>query len=120
MEKETQKPQAEIAASTAPKVYQAIANITEALSKDGIAKTRKNQQQGYNFRGIDDVYNALAVELARNKLCVLPHVLERTCEERTTKSGGVLFYVNLKVRFDFVSADDGSKHEIVTLGEAMD
>ena len=101
-------------------VYKAIAAVTDALSKEGITKSRKNQAQGYQFRGIDDIYNALAPELAKNKLCLLPRVLERTCEERQTKSGSTLFYVNVKVAFDFVSAEDGSRHEIVTLGEAMD
>lgn len=103
-----------------PKVYAAIAAVTEALSKEGITKSRKNQSQGYNFRGIDDIYNALASELAKNKLCILPRVLERTCEERVTKSGSTLFYVNVTVAFDFVSAEDGSKHEVITVGEAMD
>lgn len=103
-----------------PRVYQAICNVTEALSKTGIAKGRKNMQQNYNFRGIDDVYNALASELAAHKLCVLPEVLERTYVERATKNGGLLFSVNLKVAFDCVSAEDGSSHRIVTYGEAMD
>jgi ERF superfamily len=101
-------------------VYTAITAITAALSKEGITKSRKNAQQGYTFRGIDDIYNALASELAKNELCVLPRVLERTCEERMTKSGGTLFYVTVKVAFDCVSAQDGSAHEIVTFGEAMD
>jgi hypothetical protein len=58
--------------------------------------------------------------LSANNLCILPCVLERQCEERATKNGGALFYVTVKVRFDFVSAEDGSKHEVVTFGEAMD
>lgn len=105
---------------TTAKVYEAIAKVTAELSKVGIEKNRKNVQQGYAFRGIDDVYCALSPLLAREKLCILPVVLERGCEERTTAKGGVLFYVTVKVRFDLVSAEDGSKHEIVTFGEAMD
>ena len=103
-----------------PKVYQAICNVIGALSREGISKDRKNVQQGYQFRGIDDVYNALASELSKNKLCVLPCVLDRNVVEKPSKSGGVLFYTTCMVRFDFVSAEDGSKHEIVTVGEAMD
>lgn len=105
---------------TVAKVYEAIARVTAELSKVGIEKNRKNVQQGYAFRGIDDVYCALSPLLAREKLCILPVVLERECEERKTAKGGVLFYVTVKVRFDLVSAEDGSKHEIVTFGEAMD
>jgi hypothetical protein len=105
---------------TAPHVYTAIAAIAADMSKDGIAKNRNNQQQNYKFRGIDDVYNALAPILAKNSLVILPQVLERTVVERQTQKGATLFYVTLKVQYDFVSAIDGSKHSIVTYGEAMD
>lgn len=102
------------------KVYIAISQVAAKLAKDGISKSRKNAQQGYQFRGIDDMYNAIAPHLVEAKLVILPTVLERECVERTTKSGGALFYVTVKVRFDFISAEDQSKHEVVTYGEAMD
>lgn len=101
-------------------VYTAIASVTEKLSKEGITKSRKNTQQGYSFRGIDDVYNALAPFLAEAKLCILPRVESREVVERETKNGGALFYVTVKVDFAFVSAEDGSDHHVVTYGEAMD
>lgn len=102
------------------KVYEAIAKVMAELAKDGIQKNSKNTQQGYQFRGIDAVYNALAPKLAAHGLCVLPRVLTRETTERATKSGSVLFYTVLEVEFDFVSAEDGSKHTIRTIGEAMD
>lgn len=101
-------------------VYKAIAAVSLALSKDGISKDRKNEQQGYKFRGIDDVYNALAPLLANNGLCILPRVLSRECVERTTSKGNAIFYVTVHVEFDLVSADDGSKHTVAMYGEAMD
>lgn len=101
-------------------VYEAINAVTAAMSREGLAKGRKNEQQGYKFRGIDDVYNALSAHLAANKLCILPRVLDRTVTERPTKSGGVSTYVVLTVAFDLVSAVDGSMHTITTMGEAMD
>lgn len=106
--------------ATAPHVYQAINEVTAAMATEGLAKSRKNDQQGYKFRGIDDVYNALARILANAKLCILPHVAERTVTERPTKSGGVSTYTVLTVDFELVSAVDGSKHTIRTVGEAMD
>ena len=118
MEKEVQAPVASV--STAPKVYQAIVNVMAALAKDGISKDRKNQQQGYNFRGIDDVYNALAQKLSDNKLCMLPISMSPTREERATKNGGTLFYVNISAEFELISAEDGSSKIIQVLGEAMD
>lgn len=102
------------------KVYAAIAAVTAEMAKEGIAKGRRNQQQGYQFRGIDDVYNALSPMLAKHKLCILPRVTERVVQERETARGGVLFYVTVRVEFDFVSADDGSVHTVCTYGEAMD
>jgi len=103
-----------------PKVYAAISAVMADLSKEGIAKTSRNQQQGYNFRGIDSLYNELSPILARNKLLMLPRVLSREIAERQTKSGGALFYTTLMVEFDLISADDGSRHTICTVGEAMD
>lgn len=85
-----------------------------------IEKGRTNPQQGYKFRGIDDVYNALAPMLARNGLCILPRCTERTVVERTNAKGTALFYVTVRAEFDFVAAEDGSKHTVVTYGEAMD
>ncbi|HVL59804.1 MAG TPA: ERF family protein, partial [Microbacterium sp.] len=105
---------------TTAHVYEAINKVTAVMATEGIAKGRKNDQQGYRFRGIDDVYNAIARPLADAKLCILPRVVERTVTERPTKSGGVSTYVVLEVEFDLVSAVDGSKHTIRTMGEAMD
>lgn len=102
------------------KVYQAINKVQAALAKSGITKDKRNQQQGYNFRGIDDVYNALAPLLADNGLCILPRILTRICEERQSAKGGTLFYVTVEAEFDFVCAEDGSKHTVRTFGEAMD
>jgi hypothetical protein len=103
------------------KVYQAINKVQAELSKAGIGKNHRNTQgAGYNFRGIDDVYNALAPMLAANGLCILPRMLTRQCEERQSKSGGALFYVTVEAEFDLVCAEDGSKHTVKTFGEAMD
>lgn len=101
-------------------VYKAIAAVSLDLSKEGIAKDRKNDQQGYKFRGIDDVYNALAPIIAKHGLVILPRILTRTVTERTTAKGGVLFYVVVEAEFDFVAASDGSRHVVRTYGEAMD
>ena len=103
------------------KVYKCINAVQTALSTIGISKDRKNTQgSGYMFRGIDDVYNVVSPLLAKYGLCILPRVLSRQCEERQSKNGGALFYVTVEVEFDFVCAEDASKHTIKTFGEAMD
>lgn len=107
-------------ASQAPRVYSAIAAVMAELAKEGIAKDRANQQQGYKFRGIDDVYNALSPALSRHNLCMLPRILSREVTERTTQKGNALFYVVVEAEFDLIATEDGSKHTIRTYGEAMD
>jgi len=103
-----------------PKVYAAISAVQRQLAVEGIAKDSKNAAQGYNFRGIDAVYNALSPILALHKLCILPRILKRECVERESAKGAALFYVTVEAEFDFVAAEDGSKHTVRTFGEAMD
>lgn len=105
---------------TEKKVYAAISAVAKDMATTGISKDRKNAQQGFNFRGIDQVYNALAPALVNHGLLILPRITERTVTERTTQKGGVLFYVVVKADFDFVSTEDGSIHTVTTYGEAMD
>jgi hypothetical protein len=102
------------------KIYSAINAVQRDLSQQGITKGNRNTQQGYNFRGIDDVYNALSPLLAKHGLCILPRMISRECQERTTAKGGILFYVTVEAEFDFVAAEDGTKHVVRTFGEAMD
>ena len=105
---------------TEKNVYKAISAVAKDMSEQGISKDRRNAQQGFNFRGIDQVYNALAPALVRHGLLILPRITERSVTERVTQKGGVLFYVVVKAEFDFVSTEDGSIHTVVTYGEAMD
>lgn len=102
------------------KVYAAIAAVMADIGREGIAKGRSNQQQGYKFRGIDDVYNALNPILSKNGLVMLPRILAREVVERATAKGNAIFYVTVEAEFDLVCAEDGSKHTIRTFGEAMD
>ncbi|MFZ5192930.1 ERF family protein [Enterobacter roggenkampii] len=106
---------------TEKKVYAAISGVASALAEKGISKEKKQGSQvNYAFRGIDDIYNALAPELVKNKLLILPRYTERTSVERTSKNGGALFYITVRGDFDFVSTEDGSVHTVTTYGEAMD
>ena len=106
---------------TAPHVIVAMNAVTAELAGEGISKSRANQQQGYKFRGIDEVLNALSRIIADNKLVIIPHVQSREITERQTKSGGALFSVVVNVTYTFVSALDGSRETVGPFdGEAMD
>lgn len=84
-----------------------------------IGKNRKNQAQGYQFRGIDDMYNELHEIFVRHKVFFTSKVLNSEREERQTKSGGTMIYSTIDVEFTFY-AEDGSSIISVMKGEAMD
>jgi hypothetical protein len=84
-----------------------------------IAKTKKNQSQGYMFRGIDDVMAALQGLLTKHNVFYCPSVIGETREERQSAKGGLLIYTILRVEYLFY-ASDGSSVKVTTVGEAMD
>ena len=101
-------------------VYRAINAVAADLAQAGIPKTHSNEAEGYEYRSIDDVLNRLAPLLARHRLCVLPRVLRRSASKRRGDQGATWIAVELKVAFDFISADDGSRHSVKVFGEALD
>ena len=101
-------------------VYQSIAKIQGLLAKEGISKDRKNQQQGFAYRSIDQVYSALSPLMSANNLCILPRIIGKEVVERTNSKGTALFYTTVTAEFDIVSAIDGSTHTVRSYGEAMD
>ena len=104
-------------ADTTPAIYKAIIGVMAEIN--AIGKDRKNQQQGFAYRGIDDVMNELHAALTKNKVFVVPEVLYEERSTGKTRSGGDLFYTRLKIRFTFYT-DDGSSVSAVVIGEAMD
>jgi len=96
------------------------AAITGVMSEIGaIAKDRKNVQQGFLYRGIDDVMNVLQPLLIKYKIFIVPEVLEHAREDRTTKNGGNLIYSIMKIKYTFW-AEDGSNVSALVIGEGMD
>lgn len=80
-------------------IYERMGAVLAALP--AIGKNQRNQQQGFNFRGIDDVLNALNPMLAEHGVFYLPEVLERVGEQRETRNGGVMHVVHLHVKYRF-------------------
>lgn len=101
-------------------VYAAISKVSAAMAKYGIGKEGRNTSQNFNFRGIDQVLDALSTPLVEAGLLILPRVMARTISERPTKAGGVQYDVVVTVAFDLVAVSDGSVHTVVMVGEAMD
>lgn len=101
-------------------VYKAISAVSAELAQIGIGKGRKNQAQGYNFRGIDDVLQALAGLLAKHGLVIVPRVASMTRDQVVNSKGTTLLYTTATVEYDLVSVEDGSKHTACVIGEGMD
>lgn len=101
--------------------------IGQAMRKIGaIGKDSKNAQQGYKFRGIDAVYNALNPVMAELGLFICPEILDHRREERISekeyngqKSQTVLKYSILTIKYTLF-APDGSNVSCVVVGEGMD
>ena len=84
-----------------------------------VSKDSTNGVDGYRYRGIDAVMNALSPALIKNGVVVIPQVLEMKREERVKKDGGGLLYSVVKVKYTFY-AEDGSFVDTVVIGEGMD
>lgn len=98
-------------------IYQSISAVMSDL--EPIAKSKKNAQQGFLYRGVDDVMNALQPLFAKHHIFVVPEVQEQKREERQSSRGGVLIYSICKVKYSFY-AEDGTSVSAVVIGEGMD
>jgi hypothetical protein len=82
-----------------PTIHKAMAGVLADLP--AIGKNQRNQQQGFSFRGIDDVLDALNPVLAKHGVFFMPEVLERLDSGRTTGNNKTMWVVNLHVRYRF-------------------
>ena len=98
-------------------IYEAISKCMEEIG--AVGKDAVNKQQGFKYRGIDAVMNAINPALVKNHVFIVPEVLEQQRQERTTNKGTVLIYSICRIRYTFF-AEDGSSIEAVTVGEGMD
>lgn len=98
-------------------IYEAIPKIMAEIG--AITKGKKNQQQGFMYRGVDDVMNALQPLLIKYNVFAVPEIINQLREERQTKSGGNLIYSVCTIKYTFF-ADDGSSIVATVIGEGMD
>ena len=98
-------------------IFQKMTSILKETK--AITKSEKNQQQGFKFRGIDNVMNELHELFAKNDVFILQEVQDFTVDARPTAKGGTLFYTRAKIKFRYMTTD-GSSVETVNVGEAMD
>jgi hypothetical protein len=100
------------------KVQEALAHVMEDVR--GVAKKDKNTAQGFNFRGIDAVVNAVGPALRKHNVVVVP--LVEDYDYSTVEVGQrrtPMAHVVVRVRYRFVG-EEGDSLDAVVIGEAMD
>ena len=98
-------------------IYKALTGIIGDVN--AIGKNSKNQQQGFMFRGIDDVMNELHDLFGTYKVVIVPEVVDYNVSEKTTAKGTIMYVTRSTIKFHFV-AEDGSEVVTTNVGEAMD
>ena len=99
------------------KIYELIG---KAMAEIGaIGKDSRNAQQGFMYRGIDAVYNALNPVMAKYGLFITPTVLDMKREDRLSANGKPLIHTILTMEYK-VFAPDGSFISCTVIGEGMD
>ena len=99
------------------KIFTAISNVMKEIG--AVKKESVNDIDGYRYRGIDAIMNALNPVLVKNGIFVVPAVQEVNREERIGKDGSTLIHTLVKVRYTFF-ASDSSAIDVIMYGEGMD
>jgi hypothetical protein len=100
-----------------PTIHQALSAVMGQVQ--AVGKTGRNESQGFSFRGIDAVVNAVGPALRDEGVIVVPKVLDRWVETYQTRNGANMKNVSLLVEFTFHGP---AKDTIVcsAVGEASD
>lgn len=98
-------------------IYQLMGAIMRDIG--AVGKDKRNKDQGFNFRGVDDVYNALHGAMAAVGVFTTSEVLKDETSERATKSGSIMQVRRILIRYRF-NAPDGSSIFSDVIGEGMD
>lgn len=99
-------------------IHSKMLQVAQALN-EGIAKGGRNVDQGYSFRGIDQVMDALHGPLVDAGIVFLPAYELLAIEDRPTKSGGTMQYARVQGTFQF-ACDDGGLLTVSTVGQGND
>lgn len=103
---------------TIPTIHQALAAVKKAVGN--VSKSQRNQQQGFNFRGIDDVVNAASGPLNENGVITIPDVESYTYETvEIGRNKTPMAHIMGLVRFTF-TGPLGDSVTAKVLAESMD
>lgn len=85
-----------------------------------INKTERNEQQGFNFRSIEQITEKARPLLAREGISVMPRILSKEYSEVVSKSNTKGFRCIAEVEYTFTAGSDDSKAVASMIGEAAD
>jgi len=93
-----------------------------AVLKDlgAVSKTGMNQQQGFTYRSMEEITNALHPLLARHGVFIAPTQARYERETRTTARGTLQTYTVVTVKYDVYCSEDDDHITMETLGESAD
>ena len=102
-----------------PMIYAKLADVMAELP--AVGKDSRNEQQGWNFRGVDAVVNAISPALRKHGVGVVPKVLDISYRDTTTagRDPRPTREVTVKVKYTFF-AEDGSSVSAIVPGESLD
>lgn len=100
-----------------PTVHQAFAAVMADVR--AIEKSQRNQQQGFTFRGIDNVMQIVGPALRKHGVFIIPNAEDMSSESYETKSGTQMQNVTVKMRY-IIYGPDGDKFEGVSYGQSAD
>ncbi len=103
--------------SEKPTVHEALTAVMEDVQ--AVRKGDVNRQQGYSFRGIDAVVNAVGPALRKHGVIVVPVAEDLKSDTYTSKAGAMMRNVTVRVRWVFYGPA-GDSIEAVSFGEAAD
>lgn len=96
-----------------------LSKVQAGLAQVGIDKSGVNQQQRYNYRGIDQVMNALAPLLAEHQLLIIPSTLNHDISQGTTAKGGTSYHHRVEMEYTVVGPE-GTIGPFRSRGECID
>lgn len=99
-------------------IVQSLNEIMKAVG--AISKSDRNAAQGFNFRGIDSVVNAVSPQLQKHGVVVVPSVQDYEYQSvEIGKNRTVMGHVKVKVMYTFVGPQ-GDALTATVVAEAMD
>lgn len=105
---------------TLPSVHQAIARVMGDLPAVGKNRQADPSMGGYSYRGIDDLYNALAAPMSRHGVFLTYDVEHREVTHYTTgRNNTQMRLVEIQVRYHWWGPA-GDHVDVVTFAEAAD